>query len=919
MAKGARASTTKANNVKLKSEVFGPVETNRTARLSAKLLELASQPRPKPPVKDVEMDTEDVVAEDEIVSFAETKPSEDMEVDDNMTKTKRDSSKSGKGIIQRRKTSKYKSAIVFPKYADRSKFNAFATHVLPDELSSPQDFQRGKWTLLKLASLQLCVPRISRAGILYDELKSSGKMAFRASTMSLLAANILIPIAILIFASGFFPYKPFLPGLAQYETLKYGSPPEAPFNKLVFMVVDALRSLIRDGGAIPFTAHATSPTITMPRIKAITTGSTPSFLDLILNFAESDTSSTLATQDTWLAQMKIKKTGKMVMPNMIPKQHEMDGIVKLIHEAMTNKEHLHSTLLVLCGDHGMNDAGNHGGSAPGETSPALVFVSPKLKSISPGHGTPAPFKEDFQYYSQVEQSDIAPTLGALLGFPAPKNNIGAVIPELLAFWPKSHDRVQILLRNAKQVMDVVTAAFPRFKEFGTVKDCRALSSEIDELACQWKDITRNQPKNAQENQDVDQWLQATTQWLKKAQNIMTGTASNYDVQKLAIGQAVSTLALILAAAAAYSTLTKSFTESTPILLISLLYGIMMFASSYVEEEQHFWYWATAAWLILLWMKCTRKQNRNRNILTMSSVAIIVVARLSRRWNQTGQKWAGEPDIARSFFSEHRIALWALVGLAYLWTLVSLAARGFCPFPQMASVAIATALVTAALAFKLAFTFEDSPELMGGIAKVMTDSEAGAGASLIDRARIAFIAIGIALAYTIGSGFGHRNHLTQTMRTIHDLLTLFLITQSRVTNIPLILLFEIQFYLLADLDLNLYEITTTSLLLQYSSFFAFGGSNAISSVDLSSAYNGISGYNVLAVGALTFASNWTGPIFWTSATNIMLLRLRATTAGKTGNLLKQHLALLTIIAWSLGQHLGVNVGLGSLLYWLGKMY
>lgn len=51
----------------------------------------------------------------------------------------------------------------------------------------------------------------------------------------------------------------------------------------------------------------------MPRIKAITTGSIPSFLDVILNFAESDTTSTLATQDTWLAQMKAKDTGKMVM------------------------------------------------------------------------------------------------------------------------------------------------------------------------------------------------------------------------------------------------------------------------------------------------------------------------------------------------------------------------------------------------------------------------------------------------------------------------------------------------------------------------------------------------------------------------------------------------------------------------------
>jgi ethanolaminephosphotransferase len=77
--------------------------------------------------------------------------------------------------------------------------------------------------------------------------------------------------------------------------------------------VDLVYSLIRDGSAIPFTAHATSPTITMPRVKAMTTGSIPSFLDVILNFAESDTSSTLATQDTWLAQLRAKEGGKLVM------------------------------------------------------------------------------------------------------------------------------------------------------------------------------------------------------------------------------------------------------------------------------------------------------------------------------------------------------------------------------------------------------------------------------------------------------------------------------------------------------------------------------------------------------------------------------------------------------------------------------
>jgi ethanolaminephosphotransferase len=51
----------------------------------------------------------------------------------------------------------------------------------------------------------------------------------------------------------------------------------------------------------------------MPRLKAITTGSIPSFLDVVLNLDEGDESSTLASQDTWLAQLKAKGTGKLIM------------------------------------------------------------------------------------------------------------------------------------------------------------------------------------------------------------------------------------------------------------------------------------------------------------------------------------------------------------------------------------------------------------------------------------------------------------------------------------------------------------------------------------------------------------------------------------------------------------------------------
>lgn len=60
MAKSSRASTKKANNQRLVSKVFGPVEDARQQRLAAKLLEIASQPKPVPEkeMKDAEEEEE---------------------------------------------------------------------------------------------------------------------------------------------------------------------------------------------------------------------------------------------------------------------------------------------------------------------------------------------------------------------------------------------------------------------------------------------------------------------------------------------------------------------------------------------------------------------------------------------------------------------------------------------------------------------------------------------------------------------------------------------------------------------------------------------------------------------------------------------------------------------------------------------
>ncbi|KAI0402726.1 alkaline-phosphatase-like protein [Xylaria palmicola] len=858
------------------------------------------------------------------------------------------------------------------------------------------------------------------------------------STIFLVAANLLLPVAILVFAAGFFPYKPFLPGLAQYEELGYGSPPDAPFDKLVFMVVDALRSdfvylegsgfeytrsLINAGVAMPFTAHATSPTITMPRIKAMTSGTTPSFLDAILSFDEADTSSTLAAQDTWLAQMRAKNTGKLVMygddtwlklfpgtfdraegttsffvsdfvevdsnvtrhitdelangdwntmvlhylgldhighktgprgPNMIPKQREMDAIVRQIYEAMEDHEHLRSTLLVLCGDHGMNDAGNHGASSPGETSAALVFMSPKLKAISQGARAPAEASEDFQYYQTVEQSDLAPTLAALLGFPVPKNSLGAFVEAFLPLWPESRDKLQVLIRNARQILAIVTATLGvSFSESNSsAGDCPHPSSPAADLICEWRRISETAEQAVVDRSQHPDWLIDISRWLSKAQSLMSGMASNYDMRKLLLGGTAAFTVALTAGVATIKSSKLTIHHAGPFVALNLLYGIMMFASSYVEEEQHFWYWLTTAWLFYLIVKRAPKPIGKVCAMTVLGLALI---RLTRGWNQTGQKFAGDPDIVTTFLLPNPALLWTLVWSAYFMVSRELL-NDLDGIPTVISGSVVAGVVTSAISFKLTFTKQDAPELVVGLARLLADLFDGP--SLVTQARTVFMGIGLVAVYPLYVLFFQpiKSSKKTAMRALHHLYTLFALTQSRATNVPLFLLFQGLYLLLDRLRLDATEVTTTSLLLQFTSFFALGGSNAFTGIDLSSAYNGISGFNVVLVGLLTFVSNWAGAIWWTSASNLLLLDSRArvapsdTTRERGSGVFEQHASLLTLytatslgavmaactalrthlfiwtvfspkylysMAWSLGQHLVVNMGLGGLLYWIGR--
>ncbi|KAG0211693.1 major facilitator super transporter protein [Mortierella sp. GBA30] len=362
------------------------------------------------------------------------------------------------------------------------------------------------------------------------------------------------------------------------------------FGKMVLMLVDALRSdflygddsdfafmqsLIENNKAIPFTALASAPTVTLPRLKALTTGTVPGFLDAILNIAESDQSSTLANQDNWIAQLarstsqrrnaKVSDDGvvfekrkigffgddtwiklfpelfyrsegtssffamdtievdnnvtRHVEPElarddwdglifhylgldhvghsggpksalMKPKQAEMDAIAGKIYKTLLAKDSTSSdksdsdqdtelpTLFILCGDHGMNEVGNHGGSSRSEISTSFLFLSSRFESDQAQKEIKAmvdPFRknndlgrgEDYEYYKTVNQVDLVPTISLLMGLPIPKNNVGKLIPELLLGYTDT-EKLRALQINAYQVAGVLRNMWSDFETEGAV-------------------------------------------------------------------------------------------------------------------------------------------------------------------------------------------------------------------------------------------------------------------------------------------------------------------------------------------------------------------------------------------------------------------------------------------------------------------
>ncbi|XP_072108568.1 GPI ethanolamine phosphate transferase 3 isoform X1 [Mobula birostris] len=253
-----------------------------------------------------------------------------------------------------------------------------------------------------------------------------------------------------------------------------------------------------------FKFRADPPTTTMQRIKGMTTGTLPTFIDvgsnfaspaieednLIQQFVQNEKKVIFMGDDTWeglfpnkfyrsfpFASFNVRdlhtvddgilqhifttvETGEWDVliahflgvdhcghrygpdhPMMAKKLNQMNQMLRSLIAKLQN-----DTLLVVMGDHGMTETGDHGGDSEGEVDAALFVYSP-----FPMFEENA--AEDPEVVSQI---DLVPTLALLLGIPIPYSNIGMVIVDMFTSLPNLSDnhnleQAKALRINAIQV------------------------------------------------------------------------------------------------------------------------------------------------------------------------------------------------------------------------------------------------------------------------------------------------------------------------------------------------------------------------------------------------------------------------------------------------------------------------------------
>lgn len=329
--------------------------------------------------------------------------------------------------------------------------------------------------------------------------------------------TILQTISIAFFTRGFLLSRQVLDNYSTLNDTTFTDIKELhKFEKAVIIIIDALRfdfvipdpnsnkpyhnnfdllyqtSIDYPENSILLKFIADPPTTTLQRLKGLTTGSLPTFVDAGSNFNgdlieednfikqlyQNNKRITFVGDDTWQALFgpflndsypydslnvwDLHTVDNGVIEHIIPfldknYQKNWDVLIGHLlgvdhvghrygpdHYSMIDKQKQMNdflknvmnkidddTLLIVFGDHGMDKTGNHGGDSIDELESTLWFYSKqkKFKQLE-NKLTAYDINSNGANYRQVNQIDLVPTFSLLMGLPIPFNNLGKPIQEV---------------------------------------------------------------------------------------------------------------------------------------------------------------------------------------------------------------------------------------------------------------------------------------------------------------------------------------------------------------------------------------------------------------------------------------------------------------------------------------------------------
>ena len=757
----------------------------------------------------------------------------------------------------------------------------------------------------------------------------------------LLLGLLLQLAAFLLFCKGFFPTKVLLtPAEVELFSTPYPNiyiDPAPQFNKVVLMVVDAMRadflfsnnsrmsfahSLLNDGYGVGFTAFSNPPTVTLPRLKGITTGSTPNFIDAVLNIADDDTTSSLGDSDSWIRQMflenwninmfgddtwlklfpdyfaktegtasfyvsdftivdnnvtrhleyELSEDGKshwdcLILhylgldhighkggpssSNMPHKQEEMDSILERIFNEVILQDP--NSLFIVLGDHGMNDVGNHGGSSTAETSAALMMISQKFKGLNLNGDTRAPvsWNDRYDYFSRIDQIDLVPTLTELIGLKVPINNLGVFIPQFLELYSNEEQKKNVLLKNALQLKVLLDKSHGEVQTFPDMNNSELL------------------------------------QFINNAKEELSRSSSDYDYPFIYAGLVLFLLETLVSFVFFAFHFKNHFHVAFFDVVFFITYSANFIASSMVEEEHHLWWFFTTVYTAFIILK----KLRGGKISWLGILTMLVGLRLLKAWNNSGQKHNSKANMKLSTYLSqlpenigpniyaslliisilpmaiivnvfNEIGIYTIV-LNVLFSILSFLN---CMIKMISFLTENCDIIKTSLNPKWYFT------LICNLKEVLQldDYNKINNILFVLLHRFWLMAMLLQLFQPLYAKFVKRKSTPSKSYLLNllSIVTFILISQTNYLNVPIFpLLYLILFGLVqispeSSINSNAFNLFT--LLLQNLTFFQFGSTNSLSSVDLTNSFNGLTSYNVFLSGLLTYTCNWAGPIFWTIA-------------------------------------------------------